>query len=243
MMTFGVGACAIGLDRRRRAAHLHLDVGLVHPPVARRPPGSSAGDVRRLAERLDGDARNRRDQEVAAMGRIGHARQPFPATPSIADLGVDLALLVAAVLRRRVLAPGEILRCPSCAAACRCGLPGAAADEIDRIGDLGGDVASAARSPGSSRARCCRSALDVADAEIVRPQSALAGDLGLEALERSRIGRGGAGIGRRDRSRPRDSRPERRLARARSRTASSVRRAPSSAPAPAGICAMSGPWP
>ena len=51
---------AIGFDRSRRAAHVNLDMRLVHAPVARRV-GHDAGEIGCLAKGLHRDARNNRD--------------------------------------------------------------------------------------------------------------------------------------------------------------------------------------
>jgi hypothetical protein len=62
---------AIGFDRRRRAAHLDLDVRLGHAPVVRGAADGGRG-VGGLAEGLDRDARRRRDV-VAAIGDVRRA--------------------------------------------------------------------------------------------------------------------------------------------------------------------------
>ena len=61
---------AIGLGGRGHAAHLDLQMRLAQPPVlARRLHGGGGFD--RLAERLDRDARRRRDMLVARRRRSG----------------------------------------------------------------------------------------------------------------------------------------------------------------------------
>ncbi len=60
MMTFGVGELPIGLDRGGDAAHLNLEMGLAQAAIlAGRLDGG--GGLDGLAERLDRDARRRRD--------------------------------------------------------------------------------------------------------------------------------------------------------------------------------------
>jgi hypothetical protein len=66
---------AIGFDGGRAAAHLDLDVRLLHAPVARRGL-DRLGDLCGLAERLDGDPRNRRDHAIWLVARLSHDRSP-----------------------------------------------------------------------------------------------------------------------------------------------------------------------
>ena len=83
MMTFGVGDAAIGFDRGGDAAHLDLEMRLAEPPIlAGRLDGG--GGLDGLAERLDRDARRRRDMLVRAGGGDA-ARLLFGVLASVAD--------------------------------------------------------------------------------------------------------------------------------------------------------------
>ena len=64
-MTFGVGAAAIGFDRRGDAAHLDLQMRLAQPAILAGGLHGGRG-LDGLAEGLHGDARRRRD--VLAVG-------------------------------------------------------------------------------------------------------------------------------------------------------------------------------
>ena len=94
MITFGVGARAIGLDGGRHAAHLNLEMGLAEAAVfARRLHGG--GGLHRLAEGLHRHARRRRDMIV--HGRRGGVRLLFGILARVADhLPVSLSLALSA---------------------------------------------------------------------------------------------------------------------------------------------------
>ena len=72
---------SIGLDRGRRASHGLLDLGLDHPSV-RGCGADQGGDLRRLAESLNRDARHRVDLVACMAGRFdanaGVGHRPLP---------------------------------------------------------------------------------------------------------------------------------------------------------------------
>ena len=86
------GRAPVGFERRRRAAHLNLDVGLLHAPVGR---GGlhGGGDVRRLAERLDGDAGDGGDHPGELVVGVSHLRPAL-----LRHVLVDLVLVILPVL-------------------------------------------------------------------------------------------------------------------------------------------------
>ena len=77
MMTLGVGAVAIGLDRGGDAAHLDLEMRLAEPAILAGGLDGGGG-FDRFAERLDGDARRRRDVLV-----LRRRRRPASASASV----------------------------------------------------------------------------------------------------------------------------------------------------------------